>query len=36
MNAKGNALGRGNRTYASLGRAMQLVIRNIGEGTARS
>ncbi len=32
MNAKGNALGQGNRANAALGRALQLVIRNIGEG----
>src|SRR5204863_4543033 len=32
MNAKGNALGRGNRANSSSGRALQLVIRNIGEG----
>ena len=34
MNAKGNALGQGNRANASIGRALQLVIRNIGERTA--
>ena len=32
MNAKGNALGQGNRANASIGRALQLVIRNIGDG----
>ena len=32
MNAKGNALGQGNRANSSIGRALQLVIRNIGEG----
>jgi len=32
MNAKGNALGQGNRANASIGRALQLVIRNLGEG----
>jgi hypothetical protein len=32
MNAKGNALGQGNRANLSIGRALQLVIRNIGEG----
>jgi hypothetical protein len=32
MNGKGNALGQGNRANASIGRALQLVIRNIGEG----
>ncbi len=32
MNAKGNVLGQGNRANAAIGRALQLVIRNIGEG----
>ena len=32
MNAKGNALGQGNRANSSIGRALQLMIRNIGEG----
>ena len=32
MNARGNALGQGNRANSSIGRALQLVIRNIGEG----
>ena len=32
MNAKGNVLGQGNRANLSTGRALQLVIRNIGEG----
>jgi hypothetical protein len=32
MNAKGNALGQGNRANAAIGRALQLVIRNLGEG----
>src|SRR5205809_1521212 len=32
MNAKGNALGQGNRANAAIGRTLQLVIRNIGEG----
>lgn len=32
MNAKGNALGQGNRANGSIGRALQLVIRNIGGG----
>lgn len=32
MNAKGNALGQGNRANSSIGRALQLVIRNIGAG----
>jgi hypothetical protein len=32
MNSKGNALGQGNRANAAIGRALQLVIRNIGGG----
>ncbi len=32
MNAKGNALGQGNRANATIGRALQLVVRNIGGG----
>jgi hypothetical protein len=32
MNAKGNALGQGNRANATIGRTVQLVIRNIGGG----
>src|SRR5689334_4182132 len=32
MNAKGNALGQGNRANGAIGRALQLVIRNIGGG----
>ena len=32
MNASGNALGQGNRANATIGRALQLVIRNIGGG----
>jgi hypothetical protein len=35
MNAKGNALGQGNRANGAIGRAVQLVIRNIGEGRPR-
>jgi hypothetical protein len=35
MNAKGNALGQGNRANAAIGRALQLVIRNIGGGRPR-
>src|SRR5262249_41924351 len=35
MNAKGNALGQGNRANAVIGRALQLVIRNVGEGRPR-
>src|SRR5262249_40736488 len=30
MNAKGNALGQGNRANGAIGRSLQLVIRNIG------
>jgi hypothetical protein len=32
MNARGNVLGQGNRANATIGRAVQLVIRNIGGG----
>ena len=32
MNAKGNVLGQGNRANGAIGRALQLVIRNIGGG----
>ena len=32
MNALGNALGQGNRANATIGRAVQLVIRNVGGG----
>ena len=32
MNAKGNALGQGNRANATIGRAVQLVVRNVGGG----
>jgi len=32
MNGGGNALGQGNRANATIGRALQLVIRNIGGG----
>ncbi len=32
MNAKGNALGQGNRANNTIGRAVQLVIRNVGGG----
>lgn len=32
MNSKGNALGQGNRANATIGRAFQLLIRNIGGG----
>lgn len=32
MNSGGNCLGQGNRANASIGRALQLVIRNVGGG----
>jgi hypothetical protein len=32
MNARGNVLGQGNRANGAIGRALQLVIRNIGGG----
>ncbi len=32
MNAGGNALGQGNRANLSIGRAVQLVVRNVGGG----
>jgi hypothetical protein len=32
MNSGGNALGQGNRANSSIGRALQLVIRNVGGG----
>lgn len=32
MNARGNALGQGNRANSTIGRALQLVIRNVGGG----
>ncbi|MBV9553372.1 MAG: thioredoxin family protein [Alphaproteobacteria bacterium] len=32
MNSRGNALGQGNRANGAIGRALQLVIRNIGGG----
>ncbi|MEX2469901.1 MAG: thioredoxin family protein [Pseudohongiellaceae bacterium] len=32
MNAGGNALGQGNRANATIGRALQLVIQNVGGG----
>jgi hypothetical protein len=35
MNAKGNVLGQGNRANGSIGRAVQLVVRNIGGGRPR-
>lgn len=32
MNCRGNVLGQGNRANASIGRALQLVVRNVGGG----
>jgi hypothetical protein len=32
MNASGNALGQGNRANLTIGRALQLVVRNVGGG----
>ncbi|HYM31443.1 MAG TPA: thioredoxin family protein [Candidatus Cybelea sp.] len=32
MNSAGNALGQGNRANAAIGRALQLIIRNVGGG----
>lgn len=32
MNSAGNALGQGNRANATIGRALQLIIRNVGGG----
>ncbi len=32
MNSGGNALGQGNRANSTIGRALQLVVRNIGGG----
>ena len=32
MNSGGNALGQGNRANATIGRALQLVVRNVGGG----
>jgi hypothetical protein len=32
MNAAGNALGQGNRANATIGRALQLLVRNVGGG----
>jgi hypothetical protein len=32
MNSKGNVFGQGNRANASIGRTLQLVVRNIGGG----
>jgi hypothetical protein len=35
MNALGNALGQGNRANATIGRAVQLIVRNVGGGRPR-
>lgn len=35
MNSEGNALGQGNRANLTIGRALQLVIRNVGGGRPR-
>jgi hypothetical protein len=35
MNWRGNVLGQGNRANATIGRALQLVIRNVGGGRPR-
>jgi len=32
MNSRGNALGQGNRANAAIGRALQLIVRNVGGG----
>jgi hypothetical protein len=32
MNWRGNALGQGNRANATIGRALQLIVRNVGGG----
>lgn len=32
MNSRGNVLGQGNRANATIGRALQLVVRNVGGG----
>ena len=32
MNSAGNALGQGNRANATIGRALQLIVRNVGGG----
>jgi hypothetical protein len=36
MNSAGNALGQGNRANATIGRAVQLVVRNVGGGHPQS
>ena len=35
MNAEGNVLGQGNRANSTIGRALQLTVRNIGGGLPR-
>ena len=35
MNAAGNCLGQGNRANLTIGRALQLVVRNVGGGRPR-
>ncbi|MCH9670035.1 MAG: thioredoxin family protein [Gammaproteobacteria bacterium] len=35
MNCEGNALGQGNRANGTIGRALQLVVRNVGGGRPR-
>jgi hypothetical protein len=35
MNAEGNVLGQGNRANATIGRALQLAVRNLGGGIPR-
>ncbi len=35
MNSAGNALGQGNRANATIGRALQLAVRNVGGGRPR-
>lgn len=35
MNWRGNVLGQGNRANATIGRALQLVVRNVGGGRPR-
>jgi hypothetical protein len=35
MNAEGNALGQGNRANSTIGRALQLTVRNVGGGIPR-
>jgi hypothetical protein len=35
MNAEGNVLGQGNRANSTIGRALQLTVRNVGGGIPR-